>query len=370
MGSKQVMVAAPLIVLLYDRTFLSGSLLKALERRAGLYAGLLVSCAVLLTSVMSKPPQGPSAGFGVTIVTPYHYLLTQCAVIPYYLRLVFWPHPLCLDYVWPFANSTREVWPGLAFLSALALLTLYATIRNSAWGFLGAWFFAILAPSSSFMPILDPIFEHRMYLPLAAVVTVVVLYAYAMLPVLVERGVAWRAARISVMVAFGVVALALSARTFRRNCDYYTDATIWRNTAAQYPQSWRAYNNLGTALSVEGSHAEAREDHGEAAAKHREAATCFETAASNSPSTADPHFNLAVELNTLGRKEEAVKQYERALELNANYENAHAYMADILMDLGRTEKAIEHYEAELRRDSKRADVKNKLDDAREKLEPD
>ena len=47
--------------------------------------------------------------------------------------------------------------PGIVLLSSLAIASVYGVIRNSAWSFLGAWFFAIFAPSSSFMPIQDAI---------------------------------------------------------------------------------------------------------------------------------------------------------------------------------------------------------------------
>ena len=40
MATKEVMATAPLIVLLYDRTFLAGSLRGALRRRYGLYLAM------------------------------------------------------------------------------------------------------------------------------------------------------------------------------------------------------------------------------------------------------------------------------------------------------------------------------------------
>ena len=47
MASKEVMVSAPLMVLLYDRTFVAGSFREAWRQRRGLYAGLAASWLLL-----------------------------------------------------------------------------------------------------------------------------------------------------------------------------------------------------------------------------------------------------------------------------------------------------------------------------------
>lgn len=366
MGCKQVMVAAPLIVLLYDRAYLSGSIKDALLKRAFLYLGFCVACLILLSSFIVKPPGGASAGFGITCVTPYHYALTQCAVIPHYLSLSFWPSTLCLDYVWPFATSAREVWPGILLLGALALATLYGTIRNKPWGFVGAWFFVILAPSSSIMPIQDAIFEHRMYLPLAAIAAVFVVCVHGLIRTLIERGFSAGAVeRASAAVFFSLI-LALSVRTIIRNHDYCSESRIWRKVVALYPESQRATNNLGNALAVEGSSLTGPD----ARKIHEESVHWFEECARINPNYADAQFNLGVELNVLEKKEDAIRHYKRALEINPDYENANAYMADILVELNRFEEAIPHYEIEVERNPSRTDLKKKTDEARAKLDSD
>ena len=55
MGSKEVMVTAPLVVLIYDRLFLAGGYVRALRSRWPIYVGLACTLAIipalLLTSV-------------------------------------------------------------------------------------------------------------------------------------------------------------------------------------------------------------------------------------------------------------------------------------------------------------------------------
>ncbi len=86
------------------------------------------------------------------------------------------------DCAWTTAGRSPEraarSLPGAIVVAILLAATLWALVRKPMWGFLGAWFFLMLAPTSSFMPIRDLAFEHRMYLPLAAVVALAVVAAH------------------------------------------------------------------------------------------------------------------------------------------------------------------------------------------------
>ena len=67
-------------------------------------------------------------------------------------------------------SSTVGDWWATISSSALGIRSRVANLgRASATALPGVCFFLILAPTSSFLPIADPIFEHRMYLPLAAI---------------------------------------------------------------------------------------------------------------------------------------------------------------------------------------------------------
>jgi hypothetical protein len=90
MATKEVMYAAPLLVLLHDRTFFAGTFREALRRRPWFYAGLAATWLLLGWLVKQAGNRGATAGFGIGI-TPWHYLLTQCGALVHYVRLVFWP---------------------------------------------------------------------------------------------------------------------------------------------------------------------------------------------------------------------------------------------------------------------------------------
>ena len=177
LGSKEVAVSLPIMILLYDRVLLTVSFAETWRRRWGMYLALLAVWAAFAVLQLRAGPRH-FAGYGLP-VSWFEYACSQPGVILHYLRLVFWPQPLLLDYGWPPARTLGDILPGAMVVAGLLAATGYAFWRSPAWGLLGAWFFLILAPTSSIMPLADLAFEHRMYLPLAAVAIAVVLGTYA-----------------------------------------------------------------------------------------------------------------------------------------------------------------------------------------------
>jgi hypothetical protein len=178
MACKEVMVTAPLLVLLYDRTFLAGSFAAAWRRRWGLYLGLAATWALLAYLVLSTGLIGRQSEMGAP--DAWGYARSQPGVILHYLRLSIWPRPLCISYAWPAAETLGEIVPGAIVVGALLAATIWGLASRRAWGFLGAWFFLILAPTSSIFPLNQLAFEHRMYLSLAAVVVLAAAGGYVL----------------------------------------------------------------------------------------------------------------------------------------------------------------------------------------------
>ena len=220
MASKEVMVSAPLLVLGYDRTFVAGSFRAALRQRPRYYLALAATWLVLAGLVFGTENRGASAGFASALPWP-DYARTQLYAVPHYLRLAVWPAPLVFDYGATVITSLALILPGALVLAALVTATLIALRRWPAAGFCGVWFFALLAPTSSLVPIAtQTIAEHRIYLALAAPLT--------LLAVALHRGRPRR-----VLFATVPLALALGALTFGRNADYRTLLALWQDTAAQ-----------------------------------------------------------------------------------------------------------------------------------------
>jgi tetratricopeptide (TPR) repeat protein len=380
-GVKEVIATAPLVVLLYDRTFLADSWREIAAKRWGVYLGLFamwVPMAVLLTKALSGPDA--SAGFALEdkLLSRWTYLLTQAQVIPeVYLYKSLWPHPLVLDYAWlpaiPEDTPTGEVmrlflsnvlWQGLVVVGLL-LVSLWGAFRRTWWGFLGLSFFLILAPTSSFVPIADIAVEHRMYLPLIAVVCVVVFGVYALL----RKAMGDKAWLYGVLL-LGVVATVLGLHTVTRNFDYRTRISIWDSTVIARPLNARAWHNLAAALETDGRHEESlacyervldilpnytaahfgmggawlSRNEVDLAIKH------FQMAVVQKPDNASYQAHLGKALMLALRLDEAEVSLRRAIELDPKYGRSYEYLGLVLLGKKDIQGAIEQFRAGMEAD--------------------
>jgi protein O-mannosyl-transferase len=338
MGTKEVMVSAPLTALLYDRTFLAGSFGEAWRRRRWIYAGLAATWVALPFLVLSTHGRNGSAGFGRG-VSSWSYALTQFPAIVHYLRLCFWPSPLIFDYGSSLAPvSSRVLLCGL-LVGVLVAATVWALVRKPALGFLGFCFFAILAPSSSVVPVItETMAEHRMYLPLVPVIVL----AVSAIQQCLSRGT----------LPFCVLlAAVLFWATWQRNEVYRSEAGLWSLTADALPTNERAQNNLGNMLAKEPG-------------RLNEAISRFEEAVRLQPGYADAHYNLGVALFKVpGRGNEAIAQYETVLRLEPDHVEAHNNLGNALVSVGRIPEGIAQLEEALRLEPNHAEAHYNLGNA-------
>ena len=319
MATKESMVTAPLLVLVYDATFAAGSMRRALARRPFLYAGLAATWIVLVVLNVTGP-RSDTAGFS-TPVRPLDYLLAQSAMIANYLKLAVWPHPLILDYGPVPVVALHDLWLPLALISSLMLLVIAWWWIKPPVAFLGTWFFVTLAPSSSIVPIATEVgAERRMYLPLAALVVLAVATVRTL-------GPRWRPA-----VTVGAVALTtvLVSVTMRRNAEFLDPVALWQGVVDYRPHA-RARHALGFALERAG-----RRD--EAMAQYRLAAGAFPLA----------HYNLALQLAAAGRTGEAIVELRERLRGAPGDTDARGHLADLLLQRGQYGEAADEYARYLR----------------------
>ncbi|MHC4469746.1 MAG: tetratricopeptide repeat protein [Planctomycetota bacterium] len=358
MATKEMMVTAPVVVLLYDRTFLSGSFRSALRRRSWLYAGLSATWCLLAWLVASSVGRGATAGFD-TGVSPWAYAVTQLVAVARYLRLSLWPDALTFDYGGTLARTAAEIIPAAVVVAAVLAAIVLTIGRRPTIGFLGVAFLVLLAPSSSVVPVAtQAIAEHRMYLPLAALAALVVAVGHEL----------FKGQRTPATIAVVMLTVALGLRTVARNEDYASGLSIWRDTVAKRPENVRALNNLSAALMREGLHGEAK-GHLEAALRlapgsaeahanlgevmtslgypDRAMAHCRE-ALQLGAGRPEVHYGVGNAMSLQGRFEEAVGQYERAISINRTFPDAHANLGSAKQGMGRFAEAATHYREALR----------------------
>jgi protein O-mannosyl-transferase len=314
MATKESMVTAPLMVLLYDATFATGSMRRALRRRPFLYAGLGATWIVLV-ALNATGPRSDTAGFS-TPVRPLDYLLTQSVMIATYLKLAVWPHPLILDYGPVPMVALHDVWLPFALIASLAALVIACWWIRPAVAFLGTWFFVTLAPSSSIVPIATEVgAERRMYLPLAALVVLAVAAVRTL-------GPRWRP-----LVAIAGVALmtVLVIVTMRRNAEFLDPVALWQGVVDHRPHA-RARHALGFALERAGRPEEAM-------VQYRLAAPAFPLA----------HYNLALQLAAAGRTGEAIVELRERLRGAPGDSDARGHLADLLLQRGQYGEAADEY---------------------------
>lgn len=295
MGAKEVMVTAPVMAWLYDRTFIAGSVVVAMRRRWRLY-GALAGTWLLLAGLLWSRPHGDSVGFNVG-VGPLDYALNQTVAILHYLRLSVWPDPLVLDYGYVRTLALGDVAAELLIIAMLLAGTGWALVRHPGIGFAGAWFFVILAPTSSFVPLIGEVAaERRVYLSLMALVVMVVTGAWWAIDRL--RPHLPSARPVGIWLGIGV-AVTLATLTIRRNEDFSSVESVWRTVVAARPDNPRGHSSLGAALADEG--------------RLKEALEYYETALSLSPTYPAAHYNKANALLRMGDAEGAVDHFRMCL---------------------------------------------------------
>jgi tetratricopeptide (TPR) repeat protein len=346
MGSKEVMVTAPILVLLYDRLFLAASLQEIARKRWPLYAGLAATWLLLGAEVLFVTVNRQDWTL-VKDLTPWQYAITQPAVIAHYLRLALWPRPLVLDYAWRPVDALSRALPFLALLLALLAATAWSLWRGFWVGFWGLWFFLILAPTSSIVAIADLAFEHRMYLPLAAVVVVVIAGGHELFESLSARwGLPAEGRRWGEALAVVAVVAILGYLTIQRNADYRSPVVMWSDVVVKRPDNPRAHNNLGNVLNSSGRSAEALPHYAQAVRLM--------------PEYVDAQYNLANALGRAGRADEAIAHYTEVLRLAPAHPEAYNNLGLVLKEQGRLEEAIAQYKEALRAKPTFAEAHNNL----------
>jgi Flp pilus assembly protein TadD len=236
-------------------------------QRLGLAAPLFAYA--LATSVLAVADlKGEDAGFLIPFMPPGRYFLTQWHVVVTYLRLLFWPTGQNLDWDFPLAHGlTDPAVLGSGFFLAVLLVgagilfvrcrsrgdSAGATGRLVAFGV--AWFFLLLAPTSSVVPLADVLMEHRLYLASWGIFLAAAVLASS----LVERRV--RPGRPVVLAAVLVCLCAglASASCLRVNL-WRSKLALWSDCVAKSPHKARAHLGLGNGYRQAGDVQRAAEE--------------------------------------------------------------------------------------------------------------
>ncbi len=325
MGTKEVMVTAPLFALLYDRALLAGSFAQAFRRRWHLYLGLFATWGILAWLV-AQTPRSETVGFSLGVHW-LDYLRTQAQVVVFYLRLSIWPTGLSISHDWPLVTTWGPaILPGSIILILLAL-TAWALIRRPALALPGLLFFFILGPTSSFIPITTEIVaERRMYLPLAGVLVLLIAALYIVLRQ--AAGLRGRALAATFTLVTAALAITLAITSVARLGDYHSEITIFEDALAKNPRSVKLLNSVAGAYLDSG--------------QPRRAIDLLREAHQIKPTFIDTWFNLGNAQMALKNNELAEAAFRQAIDLVPIHNKAHLNLATVLLDKGDLDQAAFH----------------------------
>ena len=261
-------------------------------------------------------------------VDRWTYAITQLRVLCIYLGLLIFPIRQCLDWAYPFTSSFFSGWTPVAALMLLGIVAagFFNLRRNPLMSLAVGWFFIALSVESSFFPIRDALFEHRLYLPSVGFCWI----AAEMLCWVMERN---RTAGVVLTVA---VLTALGTATHLRNRVWQNPARLWLEAVQRNPLNGRAHNNLGKALMDLGDNAQARK--------------AFENALELNPESFDAHLNLGLALARQGFVAEALPELHRSLALRPENPKALYNIGLAYHKMRLYESAQSYYERALKAD--------------------
>jgi Tfp pilus assembly protein PilF len=229
-------------------------------------------------------------------------------------------------------------------------------------GFGILWFFITLSVESSVIPIVDVIFEHRVYLPSVGVFMAITTSVF-MITERLKRRRRW--IERAVICVCAVLVVALSGTTYARNILWQDEVRLWVDVVKKSPKKARGYNNLGNAYEAEGLTEKAVRQY-QVAIKHDpdyaeayinlgifylksnmvyKAIEYSQKAISINPGFPKAHNNIGICYALTGQPDEAIKHFRAALEMDPYDSKTHNNLGNVLRSQGEIDQSVEHFRA-------------------------
>lgn len=323
LASKEVAIVLPVVILAYDWLLGPGGEPARRARRRRYFVPAIV--ALLIAAAVRAAALGvPSVvtGAGAAVLN----LLTQGIVIWRYVGLLVWPHGQSIMHGVHRVTTVADA-QGLAAAAALLLAVIMAVrVRRTApvvtVGVI--WFLAVLAPSSSIVPLREGMAEHRVYLASAGLIAIVV-----------ERAAAWlsgrrvAAARLPVLAASCAALVILGVLTVRRNVVWSSPVTLWGEAVIHAGGMWEPHYALADSLR-------------EAGDCHR-AIAAYARVVELAPAHRDAYTNLGICLAQTGQLPEAERAFRDALEIDPGFVRGYTNLGALALIEGDAGRARDFY---------------------------
>jgi tetratricopeptide (TPR) repeat protein len=316
--SKEHTVVLPALFILTDYYWSFEFSPSVIWRNWKLYVPIAAGAALALAEILRILRNNQTAGFQIQGLTWYQYFFTQCRVIWDYIRLFAVPVGQNLD---PDIDISRSLIAhgaiiGLAGLLAVSVLAWIYRRRFPIGSYGWFMFLILLAPTSSFAPIRDPMAERRLYLPFIGLLFITVEF--------LRR---WKTSRNALIGSLALVLVVEGAFTYQRNLLWGSAIDIWKDTVAKSPQKLRPRFQLAFAELQSGACSDSVND--------------FQKAASLEPATDDLLVDWALAYDCAGSPQQAIAKFQEAA---AHHPDGHVY-SQIGMEYGKMGKYPEALDA-------------------------
>ncbi|MCZ2845525.1 MAG: tetratricopeptide repeat protein [Candidatus Bathyarchaeota archaeon] len=340
MTAKEVAIILPVLIFLYDCFFHSNSSIRnwklEIRNSAKYYIPYLVIFGLFFLFSITGPRWRFSyAGFNVVSLghslsggrSYASILLTQLKGFSEYLRLLFYPNRLSIDYYFPiratlFQPSTIL---GLILLFGLLALMIILFKKSKIISFGMAWFFINLLPVANIIPKTFFVAERYLYIPSFGFCLIV---GFTLWQLVIRKSL-----KIWGIILFGLIISFYSVRTIMRNFDFKSEYTLWSKTLKDNPMSSTGYNNLGAALLDSGEIERSIEQ--------------FRKAIELVPTYAKSYYNLGIAFLNIERYDEAIDNLSSSIRYDPKSYESYIALGTVYQKLGKHSEAIEEFKIAL-----------------------
>lgn len=341
------------LLLLTDYFWNPGFSVAGIRRNWRLYSTLGLAAAAGVATVLKLIGADPSAGFAIKDFTWYQYFFTQCRAFWIYIRLFLFPVGQNVDYDVAISRTILDHGAvfGLVAILIAAAAAFYFRRRYplAAYGFFA--FVILMAPTSSFMPIKDPLVERRLYLSMIGLLFIIVDFLDRLK--VRRKSLAWSLA--------AVLAIA-AVLTYQRSYVFTGPVALWEDAVAGSPRKARPQFQLAVAYFQTGRCDKAVERYptaqqlapkdetllidwalaydclhqpDEALEKLKQAAALKRTA--------HVYSQMGMIYGKQGKRAEALQALDAAQKLDPNFEMTYVYRGNVRQQAGDVAGAVEQY---------------------------
>jgi tetratricopeptide (TPR) repeat protein len=327
--SKEHAVALPALLLWTDLWFGSEGRragVEAVRRNWRLYGPMVVMGLAGVGMVWRLLSTADTAGFGMKDLPWYAYFFTQWRALWVYLRLFLFPVNLNADYYFPISQTPMDHGAIFGLVGLLVLVGAAFVYRKKyPLAFYGLVVFLLLiAPTSSIVPIKDPVAERRLYLPFLGLALAACDFARR-----------WNASR-TLQVGVGAGILAVCAGLTYSRAEVWSDPVrLWQDTVQKSPENYRARFQLAMAYYSED--------------RCEEALPRFAEAAKLKPNDHSLLLDWGLAYDCLDRQDEALEKFRAAVQVE-NTGHARALIGMVLAKQNKAGAALEELNESVRLD--------------------